>query len=55
MLVIEHACNLVCVHMHNAKKNNNVVVNSHNEKNVIGDYKNQHNTTGTSHVIIYLE
>ena len=28
------ACNLVSVHMHNAKKNN-IVVNSHNEKNVI--------------------
>ena len=35
MLVIEHACNLVCVHMHNEKKNN-IVVNSHNETNVIG-------------------
>ena len=29
-----------------------IVVNSHNEKNEIMGYNNQHNPTGTSHIII---
>ena len=41
MLVIEHACKMVCVHMNTAKVKN--------------QYNNQHNTTTTSHITKYIK
>ena len=48
MLVMEHACILVSVHVHNAKKTMIVVI----MKKCNRGYNNEHNTTGTIHIII---
>ena len=42
MLVIEHACKMVCIHMHTAK-----------EKKI--NTNNQHNNTTSSHIIKYIK
>ena len=56
MLVTEHACNMVCVHMHTAKEEHNCHNQSRpNNARQKNQYNNQHNNTTTSHITKYIK